>query len=92
VPVTVMPELEWVLRSRYRFSKPEVIAAMELLMESVELIFESEHALSQAIAEYEDNNVDFTDCLHVALAVRANESPLPTFDRAPAKLTGAQAL
>lgn len=45
VPVTVMLETEWVLRSRYRFDKPAVTAALDALMGVSELEVQSEPAL-----------------------------------------------
>src|SRR3546814_20926316 len=40
VPMTVMLELEWVLRSRYAFAKPDVLLAMNALLETRELEFQ----------------------------------------------------
>ena len=54
VAVTAMLELERVLRSRYKFNKAEVIRALSSLMMTVELVFESEGPLEQALASYED--------------------------------------
>ena len=92
VPVTVSLELEWVLRSSYRFSKSVVIQTLAQLLASIELSFESEGALEVALVLYGQSTVDFSDCLHIALSSRAGESPLWTFDRAASKLEGARLL
>ena len=92
VPVTVLLELEWVLRSAFGFDKPAVLQALFGLLGSFELTFESEGAIELALAQYERSAVDFSDGLHVALAQRANQSPLWTFDKAAAKLDGAKLL
>ena len=92
VPVTVSLELEWVLRSSYRFSKSVVIQTLAQLLASIELSFESEGALEVALVLYGQSSVDFSDCLHIALSSRAGESPLWTFDRAASKLEGARLL
>ena len=42
VPLTVMLELEWVLRSRYRFSKDSVLSALVNLLETREIEFQDE--------------------------------------------------
>ncbi|MGB7988574.1 MAG: hypothetical protein WCF44_04225 [Candidatus Methylophosphatis roskildensis] len=39
VPVTVALELEWVLRSRYRFDKSTVLGTFNALLETQELEF-----------------------------------------------------
>ena len=92
VPVTVLLELEWVLRSAFGFDKPAVLQALFGLLGSFELAFESEGAIEMALAQYERSAADFSDGLHVALAQQANQSPLWTFDKAAAKLDGAKLL
>lgn len=92
VPITVSLELEWVLRSGYRFTKSEVIKVWCQLLSTVELSFESESALELALHRYSANSADFADCLHTALADRAGEQPLWTFDKTASRLPGASHL
>ena len=92
VPITVMLELEEVLRSNFGFGKDQIINAMASLLASVELSFESEAAAEVALALYQRNKADFADCVHVALSHVAGESPLWTFGRAASKLDGARML
>jgi predicted nucleic-acid-binding protein len=92
VPVTVALELEWVLRSNFGFGKPAVLQTLSRLLSSIELSFESERALEQAVLLYRQGSADFSDCLHVALASSAGEPPLWTFDKAASKLDGARLL
>lgn len=92
VPVIVLLELEWVLRSAFGFDKPAVLQALFGLLGSFELAFESEGAIELALVQYEQSVADFSDCLHVALAQQANQSPLWTFDKAAARLDGAKLL
>jgi predicted nucleic-acid-binding protein len=92
VPVTVALELEWVLRVHFGFSKAEVIQTFAALLSAVELTFESEAALELALASYRDAAADFSDCLNIALAHLAGESPLWTFDKAAARIDGAELL
>ena len=93
VPITVALELEWVLRSRYKFKKPEVMSALSALLMTFELVFESEGALEQALATYEDSRgADFAECLHLALATKEKALPFLTFDVAAANEEGAKLL
>ena len=92
VPVTVMLELEWVLRSGFTLKKDQVILALASLLASAELSFESEAAVEIALALYKNGAADLSDCVHIALAHAAGERPLWTFDRAAAKIAGAQLL
>ena len=92
IPVTVVLELEWVLRSSFGFAKAEIMRTLSSLLSAIELTLESEDALELAIVLYQQGAADFSDCLHVALAGRAGERPLWTFDRSAAKLQGARLL
>lgn len=88
VPITVALETEWVLRYRYGYERGQVAHALS----ATELSFEAESALELALLLYDEGRADFSDCLRVALAVRAGEQPLSTFDKAAAKLPDAQLL
>ena len=92
VPVTVVLELEWVLRSSFEFGKDDVLMALSSLFSAADLSFESERALEVALQLFRKGSADFADCLHVALAAQAGEQPLWTFDKAAAKVDGARLL
>jgi predicted nucleic-acid-binding protein len=92
VPVTVVLELEWVLRSNFGFAKDHVLRTLSSLFSAAELSFESERALEVALQLFRKGSADFADCLHVALANQAGEMPLWTFDKGAAKVGGAQLL
>jgi predicted nucleic-acid-binding protein len=92
VPVTVVLELEWVLRSSFGFAKEDVLLTLSSLFSAAELTFESERALEVALHLFRDGSADFADCLHVALATQAGEQPLWTFDKGAAKVSGARLL
>lgn len=92
VPVTVVLELEWVLRKSFGFAKDDVLLALSHLFSAAELSIESERALEVALQLFRQGPADFADCLHIALATQAGEQPLWTFDKGAAKVNGAQLL
>lgn len=93
VPVTVMLELEWVLRSRYRFDKAAITSALDALLSVTELEFQTEPALEQALWLFKQAGApDFADCLHVALVSQSGQGPMLTFDEQASKLDGAELL
>jgi predicted nucleic-acid-binding protein len=92
VPVTVILEFEWVLRSNFAFPKNDVLLTLSSLFSAAELSFESERALEVALQLFRKGSADFADCLHIALATQAGEQPLWTFDKGAAKVSGAQLL
>lgn len=92
VPVTVVLELEWVLRSSFGFGKDEVMSALSNLFSAAELSFQEERALEVALQLFREAAADFADCLHIALAAQAGEQPLWTFDKGAPKVSGARLL
>lgn len=92
VPVIVVLELEWVLRSSFEFGKDDVLMTLSSLFSAAELSFEAERSLEVALQLFRKGSADFADCLHVALATQAGEQPLWTFDKGTAKVNGAQLL
>lgn len=92
IPITVMLELEWVLRSNFGFNKEQITLTLASLLAAAELSIGSELALEIALALYKKNSADFADCVHIALSHMAGENPLWTFDRAASKIDGAKLL
>lgn len=90
IPVTVTLELEWVLRSSYRFTREAILRALSTLFSASELNFESERALEVALHLYREGHPDFADCLHIALATYAGQTPLWTFDKRASRVIGAR--
>jgi predicted nucleic-acid-binding protein len=93
VPVTVLLELEWVLRSAYARGKTDWVGALNSLLRSAALEIEhhAEVVLAlDAIAEH--GRADFADALHVAITSNAGHGPLLTFDTGCARLLGAELL
>lgn len=92
VPVTVILEVEWVLRSSFGHSKADVMDVLASLFSTADLTFDSERALEVALQLYRQGSADFADCLHVALAAQAGELPLWTFDKRAARIDGARGI
>lgn len=67
IPVTVILELEWVLRSRYAFAPAAIAKALENLA-ALENVVVGEHAAVVAAAGKMAQGWDFADALHHALS------------------------
>jgi len=92
VPLSVVLELEWVLRSRYRFPKEAVLAALVSLLETREIAFQEEATVERALFFYRSRTADFAECLHLGCALTHDQLPLLTFDQQAARLEGAELL
>jgi predicted nucleic-acid-binding protein len=88
VSIAVIVEVEWVLRSRYEMSKPEIVAAFRALLAAVELAFEDESALEEALYTWQDSPAGFVDCLIVARNRRLGCSATATFDAKALRVPG----
>jgi predicted nucleic-acid-binding protein len=87
-----MLELEWVLRSRYAFAKPDILLALNALLETRELEFQVEPAIERALHAYRQGMADFADCLHAAACWVKGKAPMLTLDAKAAKLVDAELL
>jgi len=81
VPLTVALELEWVLRSRYGFSKERILTTLASLLETREIEFQEEASVERALFLYRAQRADFAECLHLGCAITNERLPLFTFDR-----------
>ena len=64
VPITVVLELEWVLRGAYQLPRSAVIHAFEALMAISHLHVEQEELVLRAL-EWHQQGLDFADALHL---------------------------
>jgi predicted nucleic-acid-binding protein len=63
VSLLVLLEMEWVLRSRYELAKPDIVAVLSSLLQTVDLAFEDEPSVEHAIYSWKNSLAEFADCL-----------------------------
>jgi predicted nucleic-acid-binding protein len=80
------------MRSRYRISKSDLIQSLEQLLNSPELVIESQPAVAQAINRFGAAKTDFTDCLIERSGHLAGCRHTVTFDENAAKASGMKLL
>ncbi|MBU0782942.1 MAG: type II toxin-antitoxin system VapC family toxin [Gammaproteobacteria bacterium] len=56
-------EMVWVMQSCYKASKPEVVAILETLFSTRELVVENTETAIKALKIFEASKADFSDCL-----------------------------
>ena len=82
VSVTVLLELEWVMRGFYELPRPDISRVFRALAGIEHVTLEDRDAVLMAVDAF-DQGLDFADALHVARSRRA--SGFATFDRRLAK-------
>src|SRR5258708_3478811 len=88
VSLLVLLECEWVLRSRYGFSRVALLSIFRALLEARELSFEDEPALEEALFHWKDSACGFSDCLIAADSRQLGCRATATFDGQGARLPG----
>ena len=89
IPITVLLELEWVLRGAYKLPRDAVIQAFEGLLAIRQLHVEQEDLVRRAL-DCHRHGLDFADALHLLRSEGC--SALLSFDRALARGAAEQAL
>ena len=89
----VLAETMWVLDSVYARTPGQLAAALRLMLAHESLVLQDADAVSAALDHFETKpGLGFSDWLVLEIARKAGHLPLGTFDKALAKLSGAQKL
>lgn len=92
IPITVVLELDWVLKKNYGFDKVSRVSVFNHLLSAPEFSIQYEEAVESALSLFQTDSADFADCLHLSIAHLMNELPLWTFDKKAAQMFGATLL
>lgn len=87
----VLAETVWVLDAMYERTPGQIAAAVEFLLDHDHLALEEPQIVERAVAHFRVRPaLGFSDCMVLEIARKAGHLPLGTFDRALAKLPGAE--
>ena len=92
VSLVSVVELVWVLQSCYQCPKTQVVAVLETLLRTRELIIEHTELIWQAVRRFTTTKADFADCLIERCAHAAGCEYTATLDIDTAKATGMRRL
>ena len=92
VTLVTLVELVWVMQSCYKATKLEVVAILEMLLRTQELVVENNATASKALALFSKSKADFADCLIERSANKAGCLHTVTFDEKSAKIAGMRQL
>ena len=91
LPLSVVLETEWVLRSVYDLGRETVANAFRSLLGIPSVAAEAVDRIGQALDWYEQG-FDFADALHLASAAEAGAERIAAFDGRFLRLTNAKSL
>lgn len=87
----VLAETVWVLDAVHERTPAQIAKAVELLLNHDHLALQDPEVVERALAQFRARpTVGFSDWMVLEIARKAGHLPLGTFDRALAKLTGAE--
>ena len=93
VSILALAEATWVLASVYERSAAELAAAIEVLLNYNELVFQDSDVVAAALELFRSRpSLSFSDCLMLHVARKAGHLPLGTFDRNLGRVAGAHKL
>jgi predicted nucleic-acid-binding protein len=84
----VLMETEWVLRSRYKLAKADILGAFSELLSSIDLAIEEESSIEEALYVWKDSAAQFADCMIGAHYRHCHCTNTASFDTAALKLPG----
>ena len=88
VPLTVVLECEWVLRSFYKYSRSDIASALTALSSHPGLVFDDVGGVRWALERYV-GGADFDDVIHLLASAAGGATALVTFDDDMATEVGA---
>jgi predicted nucleic-acid-binding protein len=87
----VLAETLWVLDAVFERTPKQLIAALDLLLAHETLVLQEADVVASAVDQFRAKPaLGFSDCLVLEIARKAGHLPLATFDKALARLAGAQ--
>ena len=90
IPLPVLAETVWVLKSVYGVSRGRIGTLVSMLVEHDRFALQDEDVVRRAHATFaRKRSVDFSDCLVVEIARKAGHVPIGTFDRKMSRVDGA---
>ena len=90
VATVALVELVWVMQSCYAASKAEIVAILETLLRTRELVIENAGNTAQAVQRYAASKADFADCLIEGTARAAGCLHTVSFDKNAVRSAGMQ--
>jgi predicted nucleic-acid-binding protein len=84
----VLVEAFWVLRSVYRYRKPDLLRFLNKILGNAGLVIEADAQVETALFLYQHGSADFADCLIGAKNLAAGCETTITFDETAAEIPG----
>jgi len=92
IPLVTLVELVWVIESSYDAEKPEVVAILDRLLRTQELVIENAGVVISALDRFRKSKADFADCLIERSASAAGCPYTISFDEKAIKTAGMRAV
>lgn len=88
IAVSAMAEFAWVMKRRFRISRTDVFAMLNMFLSRPEIVVEQADLVRNAANLFQNGNAEFTDYLVACSGRMAGCARTLTFDRKAAKSAG----
>lgn len=88
----VICEIVWVLARGYKYKKEQITSVFRQILSTSEFAFEKQSILWEALEEYEQKNLDFSDALIAKLNQSYDCNHTFTFDNSASQSSGFELL
>lgn len=92
VSTVVLVELVWVMQGAYKATKAEIVAILQQLLQTREIIVQDAEVALQALARFANCKAGFADCLIERIGYRLGCECTVTFDSDAANTAGMRRL
>ena len=81
ITAIVLAELVWVLESCYGSAKTEIVAVLQRILRTKQLVVQDAETVWKAVRSFESSHADFVDCLIERIGGMHNCEYTATFDK-----------
>ena len=92
ISTVVLVELVWVMQGAYKATKVEIVAILQQLLQTREIIVQDAEVALQALARFSNAKAGFADCLIERIGHRHGCHSTVTFDSEAANTAGMRRL
>lgn len=86
VSAVVLQESIWVLSSVYEYSRVDIAAVIQRILETAEFVVQCRTEALQALVDFRSSKAEFSDCLLGRIYLSMGCSKVATFDRGASKI------
>ena len=78
---TIIAEVEWILRSFYKYTKSDIISVLQSILSFSGLKINNRPQLLLALSYFQQHNIDWVDCLNIGFCQKESINKIYSYDK-----------